>query len=191
MRVGLFLAICTGDIPADIHAEPLGDGWRVSVPVSLSSNTLIQSNANDTFTFQSVSASTGFDLASKRSAWSGGFFIDRHFSKDEPVDGMVNTGAFVKYRFGRWDTTAVIVSSKPQGQSGILLYGNRLRYRVADGHKLGIQTMAPLSGPDSTIVMLRYDGTISSRLAINVAAGTSVSGGRQHIASVELVWDVF
>jgi hypothetical protein len=191
IRIALVLAICTGDIPADIHAEPLPGDWQVSVPLSLSTNTLLRADGDATVTLHSVSASTGLDLSSSRSPWSGGVFVDRHFSHSDEADGIVNAGAFVMYRFGRWDTSAVVLSSHPRGASAIWLYGNALRFRVADGHKLGIQAVAPGHNPESTTVMLRYDGTLSRRLSLSIAAGNNLAAGQHRVASIELSWDVF
>lgn len=190
IRIVLVLAICTGDIPADIHAEPLSDDWQATVPLNLTSNTLLQTDGDETVALHSVSARTGLDLSSSRSPWSGGVFVDRHFSPYDDIDGTVNVGAFVKYRTGRWDTSAIVISSRPRDASSMSLYGSALRLRINDGHKLGIQAVAPAHDPRLATLMLRYDGTISRRLSISFAAGSKLVSSAQRVVSIELAWEV-
>lgn len=190
IRIALVLAICTGDIPADIHAEPLPGDWQVTVPLRLASNTLLQTVGDETVALHYVSARTGLDLSSSRSPWSGGVFVDRHFSWHDEIDGTVNVGAFVKYRAGHWDTSAIVISSRPRDASRMSLYGSAFRLRINDGHKLGIQALAPVRDPESATLMLRYDGTISRRLSISFAAGSKFVSSAHRVVSIELTWEV-
>jgi hypothetical protein len=71
------------------------------------------------------------------------------------------------------------------------LYAGRLRYYVAENHKLGIEAYGQFGNAHSPQLMLGYYGDISDSVSLNLALGPLTSSGPDLSARLELVWQVF
>jgi len=76
------------------------------------------------------------------------------------------------------------------GRADTWLYATRLRYRVKEHFKLGIEALAPIAHANAPEVMLGYYGSITKSLSLNVLAGAGVNGGPDRLARMELSWQV-
>ena len=190
LRVALAVFVLLGDTPADVHAQNLPADWRVESYVELSSNTLHVSGGSSSATLHSLAAGAGFSLSSRRSPWSTGVFADYQHSDNENIDTTITSGAYVKYRFGQWDAASFVARTVPPGLPSTWLYGAGIRYRVADGHKLGLHTAATASEFDAANVFLRYSGNLGRRLSLSLAYGAGINSFGQRIAALQLTWEV-
>jgi hypothetical protein len=68
--------------------------------------------------------------------------------------------------------------------------GERVRYRVADRHKLGIEAIGTFQDPGETTLMLGYYGTISRAVSVKFVAGAKINAGQERTAHTELVWRI-
>ena len=189
LRAALLVLIVLADTSPDVHAEPVH--WSAESYLETATNTVYFSDGYSSTTLHSVSFAAGLDVTSKRSPWAGGLFADYHVSANDEVDGMVNAGAYLKYRFGRWDTTSFVAHSIPPGTSGAWLYGTGLRYRLADGHKLGVHTASAAGAPESATLVLRYSGYLGRGVSLDLSYGAVLASPRHRIAVLQLAWEAF
>jgi hypothetical protein len=190
LRLAMAVLAIFGDTPADVHAEPLRQGWRISNYVDLSSNTLYHVNRSSSGTLHTIAAAGGLDLVNDFSPWQSGIFADYHFSANPAVDGMVNLGAYAKYRFGRWDTTSFIAHrSSPATEDG-WVYGTGLRYTATKRQDLGIYTTASAGQIDAAMVSLRYDISLTNRLSLQIDYGAGLDASGRRLAIARLSWEL-
>ena len=191
LRVALAVFILLGDTPADVHAQTHADSWRFSSYAELASSTLYFSNGASSTTLRSLAAVGGVDLTKRTSPWSAGLFADYHYSDDASVDNAINTGAYVKVRFGRWDATSFAVRSVIPNAPSAWSYGAGLRYRVAEGHKLGLSATATASELDAATVVLGYSGELGHGLSLGLGYGAGIDSFRRRVAMVQLTLALF
>jgi len=103
-------------------------------------------------------------------------FVSYSAADDRRHDAQLNFGAYASYDLARWDTTSWLVASKCPGNPYAWLYATRLRYRLAAGHKLGVEAMAPLRDANAPLLLGGYYGSLSRSWSIKLLAGTSVAG---------------
>jgi len=188
--LGMLLGVCVGDIPVDIHAEPLGADWRLSLPVHLASNVTYRSDGRDDMTLQSVVAGAALRLSSADHPWSGGVFAERHLADDYRIDGLLNVGAYLKHDYGNWDAALFVAHSKaPQGH-GNWLYGVGLSREVADGHELAVRSLAAFDSLHTAIVEFSWEAPLRERLSLEFAAGVAVDDLRRRVVTAAFVWEV-
>mgnify|MGYP001827196963 CR=1 FL=1 len=77
LRLAMAVLAIFGDTPADVHSEPLRQGWRINNYVDLSSNTLYHVNRSSSGTLHTIAAAGGLDLVNDFSPWQSGIFADQ------------------------------------------------------------------------------------------------------------------
>jgi len=188
--LGILLAVSVGDIPVDIHAEPLAGDWELSMPVHLASNVSYRSDGHDDVALQSVVVSVAIRLSSDYNPGSGGIFAERHLAGDHRIDGLMNVGGYIKYDFGDWDATAFVAHNKaPQGH-GTWLYGTGLSREFVAGHEVAVRSLAAFDNLRTAIVELSYQASLGERLSLELAAGALVDDLHRHALSAAFVWEV-
>jgi hypothetical protein len=120
----------------------------------------------------------------------GGLFIDYRFATHDVHDASRNLGGYFRYNFSRWDATTWLFVNQPKGNSGTWLYATRLRYRLWNGHKLGIEALAPIDDAGAPELMLGYYASIASRLSLNILVGADTNGQLDRAARLELSWQI-
>jgi len=188
--LGMLLGVFVGDIPVDIHADPLGADWRLSMPVHLASNMTYRSDGHDDMTLQSVAAQAALRLSSADRPWSGGVFAERHLSDDRRIDGLLSVGGYLKRDYGDWDAALIVAHSKaPQGR-GNWLYGIGLSREIADGHELAVRGIAAVDSLRTAIVEFSWEAPLGERLSLEFAAGAAVDDLRRRAVTAAFVWEV-
>lgn len=137
-----------------------------------------------------VAGTAELAIRSRARAWHGGTFLDYRYSLDRRFRDSLNAGGFFRYDLPRWDATAWLFANRSPGGSGTWLYAGRLRYRVSDRYKVGVEAMAPLARPASPTIVLGYYGSVADYLTIKVFAGTGVDGGPDLAGRLELSWQL-
>lgn len=186
---GFGLLWVTG-LSADVHADSVDDGWQVSVPLYLTASAFYQKKGESTVAYESVAASVEVQLASHARPYSAGLFFDYQFSPDPRFDGTVTVGGLFKYRFYNWDTTTYLVYDKAPRAPSEWLYAGRIRYRLSEWHKLGVEANGSFEDSASPKLMIGYYGTISRTVSVKFIAGLNTNAGQERVARAELAWRV-
>ena len=126
----------------------------------------------------------------KMKPYYGGLFVDFRDSSSSLLDDNLNVGAYFRYNFAHWDSTVWLFVNRSPESSPAWVYATRLRYRVADGHKLGVEAVAPMARADQPKLMFGYYGQLSDTWSLNVLAGTVVKSQSTAVGRIELVWQI-
>ncbi len=188
--LGFALLWVTG-LSADVCADSsVDDRWQFSVPLYLTVSAFYQKKGEATVAHESVAATVEVQLASQARPYSAGLFFDYQISPDPRYDGTVIVGGLFKYRFYNWDTTTYLVYDKAPRAPSEWLYAGRIRYRLSETHKLGIEAFGSFEDSASPRLMIGYYGTISRTVSVKFVAGLNTNAGQERVARTELVWQV-
>ncbi len=172
-------------------AQSLDTGWKTETRLYLSGGSNYWEKNNASASYESLATTAELQFTSDARPWYVSLFADYRFSSDSRFTDQVNLGGLFKYGWRNWDaTTYMFVNQSPSTQN-TWLYAGRLRYRVAENHKVGIEAMGTFKYPDSLQLMLGYYGSISDSLSLNVAAGPVAGKGDDFSARLELIWQVY
>jgi hypothetical protein len=183
--------LCLFMLVGNAIAQTIESEWNVETRFYLSGMSFYWETGDDSTSYETVAA-TGelrFRLAAR--PWYASLFADYRFSTDGRHTDHVNLGGLFKYGWEKWDaTTYVFVNQSPRTDK-TWLYAGRLRYYVAENHKLGIEAYGQFGNAHSPQLMLGYYGDISDSVSLNLALGPLTSSGPDLSARLELVWQVF
>jgi hypothetical protein len=115
-------------------------------------------------------------------------FADYRFSTDGRHTDHANLGGLFKYGWKKWDSTSYLFVNKSPRSSDTWLYAQRIRYRIADKHKIGIEAYGSLEKAGSPQLMLGYYGDVSDSVSLNLALGPVTQSGPDFSARLELIW---
>ncbi len=175
---------------AEASAESTDNDWQLSVPLYLQGGAYYRRKGDASVTFEALAANLELLLSSPIRSYSVGLFINSRISSDDRYNGAVNLGGFLDYRADRWDTSTYLFRNQSRGAPGVWVFGEQVRYQVADRHKLGIEAFGPLEDPAESTLMLGYYGTISRTVSFKFVAGAKINAGRERVARTELVWRI-
>ena len=175
---------------ADGYAELRDTGWHTETQVYLAGMTNYVKKDDTTVTFDTVAATAELKISSKARPYYAGLFVDYRFSANNRFSDDVNLGTYLKYNLRKWDATTYLFVNKSPRTKGTWLFGGRLRYRVADNHKLGVIATGSFRYPGSPELALGYFGSISDSLSLNVIADPGFNKGPDLAAHMELVWQI-
>lgn len=137
-----------------------------------------------------IAATADLTIYSASRPYYGGLFVDYRYSSSSQFDDNLNLGGYFRYNRSRWDTTAWLFVNQSQDNSETWLYATRLRYRVAENYKLGIEAMAPIDHAGDADLMLGYYGSLTDSLSLNILAGAAANGTTELAARIELSWQM-
>ncbi len=185
--IGFLLLILDAGV---VHAETLDEPWTISVPVYLAAGSHYYNNSNETGTVNSLSIYAEAVLSHKVRPYSVGLFVDYSHASEGSQDGMVNAGALVEYEATSWDWNAYLFVSKTPDEPGLLLSAERVRYKFADNHKIGVEVVGPLRDPSTSALMIGYYASLSPSVSFNFAAGAALNSGRNRKVRIALIWQI-
>jgi len=171
-------------------AEPIDSGWQLRPEFTIAGMTSYASRDGAATNHDTLSVTGELKLYSDVRPWYGGVFANYRGSTHDRFDENLNIGAYVRVNLSRWDTTTWLFVNQAPGRADTWLYATRLRYRVADGFKLGVEALAPVAHANAPELMLGYYGSITRSLSLNVLAGAGANGGPDRLARLELSWQV-
>ena len=174
----------------EASAETADRGWQVDVPLYVKGSAYFQQKGDAIVTHEALAANLELLLSSPIRPYSFGLFFNSRISPDNRHSGAVNLGGIFEYRADRWDTSTDLFRNQSRGAPGLWVFGEQLRYQVADRHKLGIEVIGTFKDPGASTLMLGYYGTISRTVSIKFVAGANINDGRNRVARTELVWRI-
>ena len=180
------LALLSGDARADSPDS----GWQLSFPISLTAGAFYYNSGKEPVSYASVATTIEFKFSSLARPYSSAVFIDYRKSANRRFDDVVNVGGYFQYQHDNWDTTAYLFTHDTPLESHQWVYGGRIRYRLAERHKVGIENLGLVDDPGSSSLMFGYYGQISRNLSIKFVAGASIDSWWEQTARTELVWQI-
>lgn len=185
------IAVFCGTAIAGIaSADLLDSGAQMRPELHLTGMTKYYSRNDQSTSYDTIAATVEMTYYPEARSYWGGLFADYRYSSTNRFDDNLNLGAYFRYNLRRWDTTTWLFVNQAPHNSDTWMYASRLRYRMSENHKLGIEAMAPIRQADALDLMLGYYRSISDSLSLNVLAGTSVEGGPNLAARIELSWQI-
>ena len=175
----------------DGYAQSLDTGWKAETNLYLSGITNYQKNGGTSASIDNLSTTAELRFLSDARPWIASLFANYKFSTDSRYLDNINLGALLKYRWNKWDATTYMFVNQSSRTPDTWLYAGRVRYRLAQNHKIGVEAMAPFKEPDSMELMLVYYGDISDSLSLSVAAGPGMGEVPDFGARLELTWHAF
>jgi len=164
--------------------------WQTRLPVFVAAGNYVQSTRESTTSFSTVSAFAELRFESDRKCWSAGVFADYRKSLDADAAAILKTGMLVRHRNGDWDTLGALFRGKPRGVPGAWGYFGRVRYRLGDRHKIGVESFGLEGQLDNAYLMLGYYADVSQDISLRLVGGASVGSDHDREARVEIVWQV-
>ena len=171
-------------------AQSLDTGWRAETELYLTGVTNYQKNSGSSASIDNLAATAELLFLSDARPWYVSLFANYRFSTDSRYLDNINLGALLKYEWRKWDATTYVFVNQSSETPDTWFHAGRLRYRVAENHKLGVETTVPFKDPGSLELLLVYYGEISDSLSLNVAAGPGMGEVPDFNARLELSWQV-
>ncbi len=183
--------LCSPMLAGNTHAQTLNPEWQTETRFYLSGMSYYWAKDDASAFYDTLAATGELRVKSDARPWYAGLFADYRHSTDRDYSDNLNIGGYIKYGQYRWDATAYAFVNKSPQSDDTWIYAGRLRYRVAEDHKIGIEAFSSFKNAKSPQLMLAYYGDISDNLSITVAAGRGAGNGPDLSARLELVWRVF
>ena len=178
-------------IAGEGFAQSVDTSWRAETRLYLTGIANYQQINGTSARYDYLATTAELQFTSDAKPWYVSLFADYRFSTVSEFTDEVNLGGLFEYSRYEWDATTYLFVNQSPRTSDTWHYAGRLRYRVAENHKIGIEAMGTLKYPDSPQMMLGYYGDISDSLSLNVAAGPVAGKGGDFSARLELIWEVF
>lgn len=187
--VGLLLLYLT--CPVNLtHAGTPGSDTDVKPEFYLAGITKYVRGDGTSASYDVVSATAELTAYREGRRYYGGLFANYRYSSSKRVDENLNLGAYFRYNLEKWDTTTWLFVNQSPGNADTWMYASRLRYRMTENYKLGIEAMAPVADANAPKLMLGYYSSISDSLSLNILAGTDVKRGADLEARLEFSWQL-
>ncbi len=171
-------------------AQSLDTVWRAETELYLTGMANYQKNGGSSASIDNLSTTAELIFLSDARPWYVSLFANYKFSTDSRYLDNFSLGALLKYEWNKWDATTYVFVNQSSETPDTWLYAGRVRYRVAEDHKFGVEAMAPFKDPGSLELMLVYYGEISDSLSLNVAAGPGIGEVPDFNARLELSWQI-
>lgn len=173
------------------NAQAIESDWKTETRFYLSGMSFYWETDDDSTNYETVAATGELRFKLPARPWYASLFADYRFSTDGRHTDHVNLGGLFKYGWDKWDlTTYAFVNQSPRTDK-TWLYAGRVRYRVAEDHKFGLEAYGSFKNSKSPQLMLGYYGSISDSVSLNLAVGPLTSSGPDFSARLELVWQIF
>ena len=192
-RITCLWALALFGLPAllvEASAEPPENDWQLNVPLYLKGGAYFQQNGDANVSYEVLAANLELLLSSPVRRYSFGLFVNQRFSPDSRINGTVNLGGLFQFKTNHWDTSTYLFKNKSPHAPGLWVLGERIRYKVSDRHKFGIEAIGTFQDLGDSTLMLGYYGTISRTVSVKFVVGAKINAGQERAARTELVWRV-
>ena len=174
----------------EASAESAESDWQLSVPLYLKGSAYFQQNGDANVSYEVLAANLELLLSSPFRPYSFGLFVNQRISPDSRINGAVNLGGLFQFKTNYWDTSTYLFKNMSPRGPDLWVLGERIRYKVADRHKLGIEAIGTFQDPGEMTLMLGYYGTISRTVSVKFVVGAKINAGQERAARTELVWRI-
>lgn len=174
----------------DGHAESLTSAWRAEAQIYVAGATSHIVKDDVTATNNVLATAGELKFSSLARPWHAGLIVEYEVSMDRRSDDMLRLGGYFRYDTESWDATVFMFAGKARGTQTAWLYLGRLRYRVAENHKVGVVATGSLGSAKRPAFALGYFGSISDSLSLNLIADPGFNNGPDFATHLALVWQV-
>ena len=171
-------------------AQSLDTGWKTETRLYLSGMSTYWEKNHASATYDTLATAAELRFKSEARPWHASLFAEYRFSTDRRFTDQFNLGGLFKYGWHNWDATTYLFVNKSRRTQDTWHYAGRVRYRVADNHKLGIEAIASFRYPQSPTLTLGYYGTVSDSFSVNVFASPGIGDGPDFAARLEMIWRI-
>ena len=171
-------------------ANAAGNSVDVQTDVYLGAISNYYRNAGSSAGFDTFYMTAELNFYPTMKPYHAGLFVDYRDSSSNRLNDNFNVGGYVRYDWPRWDATTWVFSNHSPGDSGTWVYAARLRYRVTNGTKLGVEALAPFASADKPTLMAGYYSSVTESLSLRVLAGAGLNSGPDFAARLELLWQI-
>jgi hypothetical protein len=180
----------TVEIAGVAHADQLSNRLQIRPELSLAGMTNYHSQNGVSTSYDTVAATAELTIYSEVQPDYGGVFVDYRYSMSSRIDDNLNLGGYFRYNLPSWDSTTWLFANQSQGNSATWLYATRLRYRVTENYKLGVEAMAPIDDAGALDLMLGNYSSVSDSLSLNILADAGARGAPDLAVRMELSWQI-
>jgi hypothetical protein len=131
-----------------------------------------------------------FVIRTEGRPYYGVLFVDQRYSIDGWSNGGTNLGGYFRCDLARWDVTSALFVNQSPDEAHTLLYAARIRYRLPDSHKLGVEVLAPVDDAFRPMLMFGYYRSLADSLAIKFLVGAETHGDLDRAARMEISWQI-
>lgn len=174
----------------DVSADPLRTDWKAETRLYLSGLMYFAEHDGQSRFWDTFAASAELRVSSDRRPYYAGVFADYRMSSHNRIIDNLNLGALFRYNWHWWDVTSYAFINRATGSTGQWFYAGRLRYRLADNHKIGIETVGKFSDAGSPQLQFGYYGSLSESISLNVVSDPGWNRGADLSGRVEVVWTI-
>jgi hypothetical protein len=172
-------------------AQSVDTAWKTETRLYLSGMSFYWETNGDSTKYETLAATGELRFSPAARSWYASLFADYRFSWDGRHTDHVNLGGLLNYGRNKWDARTYFFVNKSPQSSDTWIYAGRLRYRVAENHRIGIEAYGSLNNSHKPELMLGYYGDISDSVSLNLALGPVTKSGPDFSARLELIWQVF
>ena len=189
-RIAYFGLLILVGLCSNAKAGVVGDSWQFSFPVSMSGGAYFKKNSGQSTTIDGIYSFGELRLSSKFRSYSLGVFFDHFSSSIDSANGARSMGAVHRFKANSWDFANYVFGHKPTRGRRYWAFANRVRYRIVDNHKIGLETIASFRSASEPKIMLGYYGDLSKSTSVKLSVGTALNATAPKFAQVEFSWDV-
>jgi hypothetical protein len=166
------------------------DGVDIATDVYIGAISNYYRSAGDSTGFDTFYVTAELNVYPSMKPYHAGLFIDYRNSSSDRLNDNVNLGGYFRFDLSRWDATTWLFVNRSPDEAGTWVYATRIRYRLTDSYKIGIEALAPLEQADKPKLMGGLYGSLSESLSFRALAGAGVRNGPDFAARLELLWQV-
>jgi hypothetical protein len=190
IRMALIVALLTVWLSGGSRAQAAISNHQVSLPVSVTGGAYYSSNGERDTVSDAIYTSAELRFSSRLRNYSLGLFYDYAGSTDEYIDGAQTLGIVHRMRVERWDTATYVFGHKPTRARRRWGLAGRVRYQVAEHHKIGVEAIGAPEDTAPLKLMIGYYGTISESLSARIAVGKVLNIPASQSVQAELNWQI-
>jgi len=176
MRTLISIMLLFGATASALAADPMTLGWRLSPEISLAGSSSYVRQQGTAKSKMAAAVTLQLELQREARHYRGGPFLVYSVSNGAESSQQLNLGMYYQYELPRWDTTTYVIADRSRGATHAWYYATRIRYRVSDRHKFGIEAIAPLDDASAPLLMAGYYGQLRSSWSVKLLAGTAYKG---------------
>ena len=166
------------------------NNWHTESRLYLTGMTSYIENRTGSVSYESFIASGELRWILPARRWYTSLFAEYRVSADDRFDDISNLGAYWKYNLDRWDVTSYLFVNVTPQSSQTWYYAGRLRYRLAENHKFGVEAAGVFSALHSPALAVSYYASLGDMLTLKIVADPGMNGSPDFAARAELMWQV-
>jgi len=139
--------------------------------------------------FRSFGAFAELRMGPRGAPWFGSLFVDHELPGAGAVSRSTGVGAYLRRTAGRFELTTLAMHRSFDERPPAWLYGGRVRYRLAERHRLGLELKGSFGHGGSHKTLLAWYHEFADDVSLNLAAGP-LSGSGPATVRMELVWQL-